>query len=141
LRDVPPVKGGELAIEMPLGPHLVNNRGGLQGGLIATLIDIVAGRAALDGMPVGISVATSDLSLHFLSAVRIGPARAEATVLRRGSSKIVLRIEVFDAGRDDVLAAVSTATFVVIPLREGQRDIRPQVNRDASFGWERAEPQ
>jgi uncharacterized protein (TIGR00369 family) len=124
LRDVP-AKAGELAIEMAVTPRLVNNRGGLQGGLLATLVDIVAGRAALDGVPPGISVATADLSLHFLSAVTVGPARAEATVLRRGKTKIVLRIEVYDAGREDTLAAISTATFAVLPLREGQVDGRP----------------
>jgi uncharacterized protein (TIGR00369 family) len=124
LRDAAPLTG-EFAMEMPVGPAVMNNRGGLQGGLMATLVDILAGRAALQGLPPGRSVATSDLSMHFLSAVTVGPARAEATVLRRGRNKIVLRIDVYDAGRDDVLAAVSTATFVVVDLRPGQDDLLP----------------
>lgn len=122
LRDVP-AGPGEFAMEMPVGPRVLNNRGGLQGGLIATLVDVVAGRAALEQMPLGMSVATSDLSMHFLSAVRVGPARAQAAVLRRGRNKIVIRVDVYDAGRE-VLAAVATTTFVVIPLRDDQDDMR-----------------
>jgi uncharacterized protein (TIGR00369 family) len=122
MRNVAPTVG-QFAMEMAIGPRVVNNRGGLQGGLIATLVDVVAGGAALEGLPPGQSVATADLSLHFLSGVTVGPARAEATVLRRGRTKIVIRVDVYDAGRD-VLAAVSTATFAVIPLRDGQPDLR-----------------
>jgi uncharacterized protein (TIGR00369 family) len=125
MRDVP-AKDGELAIEMALTPRLVNNRGGLQGGLIATLVDVVTGRVAATGLDRGISVATSDLSLHYLSAVTVGPARAEATAVRRGKRQIVLRAEVYDVGRDDKLAAICTATFAVLPLRAGQVDVRPQ---------------
>jgi uncharacterized protein (TIGR00369 family) len=111
----------DLIMELRLEPHLLNPRGGLQGGLVATLVDIAAGRALLLGLPEDQSVATADLSLHFLSAVTIGPARAEATVLRRGRSTSVVRVEVRDMGRD-VLAAVSTVSFAVVTLRPGQVD-------------------
>lgn len=139
LRDVPARKGGELAIEMPLGPHVVNNRGGLQGGLIATLIDICAGRVSLAELPPGISAATTDLNVHYLSAVRVGPARAEAMAIRRGRTKIVLRCEVYDQGRDDALCAFSTITFQTVALREGQPDIRPKLT-DGGGEWAPHEP-
>ena len=35
-----------LILELDTGPELVNRRGALQGGLVATLIDIAAGRLA-----------------------------------------------------------------------------------------------
>jgi uncharacterized protein (TIGR00369 family) len=127
MRDVPAKNGGELAIEMPLGAHLVNNRGGLQGGLVATLIDVCAGRVSLSELPPGMSAATTDLNIHYLSAVRVGPARAEAVAIRRGKTKIVLKCEVYDVGRDDALCAFSTVTFQVVALREGQPDIRPKL--------------
>jgi uncharacterized protein (TIGR00369 family) len=114
---------GDYAMEMPVSPYVANNRGGLQGGLLATLVDIVAGLASLKGMPEGISAATADLNLHFLSAVRIGPAHAEATVVRRGKRTIVTQVEVHDVGRD-VLAAIATATFHIIELRPDQIDQR-----------------
>lgn len=119
LTDVP--GRADLCVELRLEPHLLNPRGGLQGGLVATLVDITAGRALLVGLPPEQSVATADLAVHFLSAVTVGPARAEATVLRRGRSTCVVRVEVLDVGRG-VLAAVSTVSFAVVSLRPGQVD-------------------
>jgi uncharacterized protein (TIGR00369 family) len=118
-----PAEGCDLAMEIPVTPRVANSRGGLQGGLLATLVDIVAGRAALASLPPGYSAATSDMNLHFMSAVTVGPARAEATVLRQGKRMCVVRVEVRDMGRD-VWAATATATFVVVELREGQLDLR-----------------
>ena len=54
LREAP-VTTGDYAMEMPVGPHVANNRGGLQGGLLATLVDVVAGIASLIGLPPGVS--------------------------------------------------------------------------------------
>jgi uncharacterized protein (TIGR00369 family) len=118
-----PAEGCDLAMEIPLSPRVANGRGGLQGGLLATLVDIVAGRAALAALPSGYSAATADMNLHFMSAVTVGPARAEATVLRQGKRMCVVRVEVRDMGRD-VWAATATTTFVVVELREGQPDLR-----------------
>ena len=123
-----PAEGCDLAMEMPLSPRVANSRGGLQGGLLATLVDIVAGRAALAALPSGHSAATSDMNLHFMSAVTVGPARAEATILRQGKRMAVVRVEVRDMGRD-VWCATSTTTFVVVELREGQPDLRGPMPR------------
>jgi uncharacterized protein (TIGR00369 family) len=115
MRDVV-VDGVDLAVEMPTAPHLTNARGALQGGLIATLIDVAAGRVALQGMPSLESVATSDLTVHYLAPVVVGPARAEAKVLRRGKRTVVISVEVYDVGADR-LAAVSTIAFAVLTPR------------------------
>jgi uncharacterized protein (TIGR00369 family) len=124
--------GCDLAMEIPLRPQLANSRGGLQGGLLATLVDIVAGRAAIASLPPGHSAATSDMNLHFMSAVTVGPARAEATVLRQGKRMCVVRVEVYDAGRDNAWCATATTTFVVIELRDGQLDLRGPLPRRGS---------
>jgi uncharacterized protein (TIGR00369 family) len=122
MREVPATTGS-FAMEMAVGPRLTNNRGGLQGGLLATMVDIVAGIAALDGLPEGHSLATADMHLHFLSAVTVGPAHAEARVIRRGKRTAVVQVEVHDRGRD-VLSAISTLSFAVIELRPDQVDTR-----------------
>jgi uncharacterized protein (TIGR00369 family) len=114
-----PAEGCDLAMEVPVTPRVANGR----GGLLATLVDIVAGRAAVASLPPGYSAATSDMNLHFMSAVTVGPARAEATVLRQGKRMCVVRVEVRDMGRD-VWAATATTTFVVVELRDGQPDLR-----------------
>ncbi len=115
-RDLPSSEG-HLVIEMDIRPEFANVRGALQGGLIAVLIDVCAGRLAYLSCDHenGFSTATSDLTIHYLSPVAVGPARANARILRKGRSTIVLQVEVTDVGRDNKLAAVSTIAFTVIP--------------------------
>jgi uncharacterized protein (TIGR00369 family) len=105
-----------LVIEMDNRPDLVNIRGAIQGGLVATLIDIAAGRLAGDNVGPGQSVTTADMTVHFLAAIVEGPARAVATIVRKGKRSIVTRVEVTDAGRDR-LAAIATLSFAVLDPR------------------------
>ncbi|MDT5081230.1 MAG: hypothetical protein QOJ80_5867 [Mycobacterium sp.] len=105
-----------LVIEMDNRPDLVNIRGAIQGGLVATLIDIAAGRLAGEAAGVGHNVTTADMNVHFLAPIIEGPARAEATVVRAGRRLIVTSVDVFDKGRDR-LAARATLTFAVLEKR------------------------
>ena len=105
-----------LVIEMDNRPELVNIRGAIQGGLVATLIDVAAGRLAGAAAGVGHNVTTADMNVHFLSAIIEGPARAVATVVRAGRRLIVIEVDVFDQGRGR-LAAKSTLTFAVLESR------------------------
>jgi uncharacterized protein (TIGR00369 family) len=110
---------GHLVIEMDVRPEVSNVRGALQGGLIAVLIDVCAGRLAYQSCDHenGFSTATSDMTIHFLSPVAVGPARADARIVRQGKSQFVLQVEVTDVGRENKLAAVSTIAFTVLPPR------------------------
>jgi uncharacterized protein (TIGR00369 family) len=118
-RDMPS-PDGHLVIEMDVRPEVANVRGALQGGLIAVLIDVCAGRLAYDSCDHenGYSTATSDMNIHFLSPVAVGPARADAWIVRQGRSTFVLQVEVTDVGRENKLAAVSTIAFTVLPPRD-----------------------
>lgn len=118
-REVPSPEEGHLVIEMDVRPEFSNVRGALQGGLIAVLIDLCAGRLAYQSCDHedGFSTATSDLNIHFLSPVIVGPVRADARIVRKGRSNFVLQVEVTDVGRDNKLAAVSTIAFTVLAPR------------------------
>lgn len=105
-----------LVIEMDNRPDLTNIRGAIQGGLVATLIDIAAGRLAGEVAGVGHNVTTADMNVHFLAPIIEGPARAVATVVRAGRRLIVTSVDVFDVGRDR-LAARATLTFAVLESR------------------------
>lgn len=111
--DVP---GADLAMQMPHDDTRANAVGALQGGLIATLIDVVAGRAALACLPDDHRVVTTDLTIHFLAPVAVGPAQAEAHIMRRGRRSIVLRVEVHDVSTHK-LAAIATIGFAVFDPR------------------------
>ena len=105
-----------LIIEMDNRPDLTNIRGALQGGLVATLIDIAAGRLAGRHVGPNQSVTTADLNVHFLAPIVMGPARAEAMIVRAGKRLIVTAVDVTDVGRDR-LAARSTLSFAVLDRR------------------------
>src|SRR4029453_6154429 len=83
-----------LIIEMDNRPDLTNIRGALQGGLVATLIDIAAGRLAEHHVGPDQSVTTADMNVHFLAPVVVGPARAEATIVRAGKRLVVTAVDV-----------------------------------------------
>jgi uncharacterized protein (TIGR00369 family) len=105
-----------LIVEMDNRPDRTNIRGALQGGLVATLIDIAAGRLAGRHVGPDQDVTTADMNVHFLVPVVVGPARAEATVVRAGKRIIVTAVDVTDVGRDR-LAARSTLSFAVLNRR------------------------
>jgi uncharacterized protein (TIGR00369 family) len=106
----------KLVIEVDNRPELTNIRGALQGGLLATLIDIAAGRLAGELVSADQDVTTADMNVHFLAPVVDGPARAVATVVRAGKRLIVTQVDVIDAGRNR-LAAKATLTFAVLDRR------------------------
>jgi uncharacterized protein (TIGR00369 family) len=105
-----------LIIEMDNKPHFSNNRGALQGGLVATLIDCAAGRLAGNVVGDNRQVTTADMHINYLAPIVVGPARAEATIVRAGKHLFVMAVDVTDAGRDR-LAARATLTFAVLDPR------------------------
>ncbi|MGV0834824.1 PaaI family thioesterase [Mycolicibacterium thermoresistibile] len=108
-----------LVMEMDNRPDLTNVRGALQGGLLATLIDIAAGRLAGRHVGADQDVTTADMTVHFLAPVVLGPARAEATLVRAGKRLIVTAVDVTDVGRDR-LAARATLSFAVLNPLSGR---------------------
>ena len=113
-RDVE-VEGADWAMEMEVTPRVVNSSGALQGGLLATLIDMAAGTSLLRGESAYGRSATSELQVSFLDEARVGPVRAAAHVLRRGRRSAVVRVDVHDLGADRLHVATATLTFAVRP--------------------------
>jgi uncharacterized protein (TIGR00369 family) len=109
------VPGADWAMEMEVTPQVVNSSGVLQGGLLTTLVDLVAGTAIWRGAPVPQKGSTTELHVSFLAPARVGPVRATAHVLRRGRRSVVVRVDVHDRGADDLFVATSTLTFAVRP--------------------------
>ncbi|TFV56511.1 PaaI family thioesterase [Mycobacterium sp. PS03-16] len=115
MRDVL-VTDDRLVIEVDNRPDMTNIRGALQGGLVATLIDVAAGRLAGRHVAAGQDVTTADMTVHYLAPVLAGPARAEATIVRAGRRLIVTAVDVHDVGGDR-LAARATLSFAVLGPR------------------------
>ncbi|WP_029111600.1 PaaI family thioesterase [Mycobacterium sp. URHD0025] len=105
-------------------PDLANARGALQGGLVATLVDIAGGRLAMSVAGPDNGVSTADMAIHYLAPINIGPARAVATMVRAGRSIIVVAVDVFDIG-DEGLAARATLSFAVVRPRTADQQAVP----------------
>ena len=107
------VDGADLALELALDDTVTNPTGALQGGLVATLADIVGGRMAMEGLDDHSIVVTSDLTVHYLGPVRNGPAHAVGRILRRGRRAVVTRVDIHD-GRDGPHAAACQLAFTIV---------------------------
>lgn len=105
-----------VVVDLHNRPDLANVRGALQGGLVATLIDVAAGRLAFKLADLGDGVSTADMNIHYLAPIMSGPARAVATLVRRGRRTVVVAVDVFDVGGDR-LAARATLSFAVLTPR------------------------
>lgn len=95
-------------LEIPLTPYVKNSVGGLQGGVVTSLVDAAAAAAgaALFAAP----ACVEDFATRFLALGRGGPIRSHATLLRRSDDTALFRIELRDAGQEDRLVTVATAT-------------------------------
>lgn len=105
-----------VVVDLQHRPDLLNLRGALQGGLVATLIDVAGGRLAVKHAGEGCGAGTADMSIHFLTPIVEGPARATATLVRAGKRMIVVAVDVVDVGRER-LAARATLSFAIMESR------------------------
>lgn len=105
-----------VVVDLQNRADLANIRGALQGGLVATLIDVAGGRLAVKHANAAAGAGTADMSIHFLAPIVEGPARATATLVRAGRRLIVVAVDVVDVARDR-LAARATLSFAVMEPR------------------------
>jgi uncharacterized protein (TIGR00369 family) len=108
---------GTAAVELDLAPNVVNIYGALQGGLLATVVDVVCGRAVRASLTAPSTFVTRDLTVHYLSGLSVGPVRAVAHVRRSTRSTVVIQVDVCDA--DGSVGAIATVTFAVRPIGVG----------------------
>ena len=107
----PGIRDGEFAMTLPVSPAVVNTSGALQGGLIATLVDVAGGRFGLDFLQPGTTMTTADLFVRYLRPIRQGFAVAVPRMLRSGRRAMVMQVDIYG---DDELAATATVNFAII---------------------------
>jgi uncharacterized protein (TIGR00369 family) len=115
----------EWAMEMDVVPIVQNTHGSLQGGIAATLVDMVAGRVILRrlGGPVARRIATIDLHIRYLRTSHVGPARALARILRFGRRVVVVQVDIVDVGDNRRHMATATVAFAILdPAGDGSVD-------------------
>jgi uncharacterized protein (TIGR00369 family) len=111
----PGTRDGEFAMTLPVSPQVMNTSGALQGGLVATLVDVAGGQFGLDYLRDGTTMTTADLFIRYLRPIRQGSAYAVPRMLRNGRRAMVMQIDVYgDGDGDEQLLATATVNFAII---------------------------
>jgi uncharacterized protein (TIGR00369 family) len=100
-----------------LEDRLRNPWGILHGGAIAMLADEAACRAATASGPGATGrngVAASDVVLHYLRPVKVGPVEARCDVLGTRAGRTRVRLAIHDVGSDDREVTVGSVTVLAV---------------------------
>lgn len=107
---------GSVALTLVPAEHHLNPLGTVHGGVIAAVLDTVAGCAVHSALPAGTGYTSLDLHTRFLRPVTpaTGRVRAEGTVVSKGGRTATAEARlVDDAGR---LLATATSTCLLFPI-------------------------
>ena len=92
---------------------LTQQHGLFHGGVVASLVDVACGYAALSVMPADREVLTVGFKVHFLKPSKTERVVAVGQVIQAGRTLTVCEGSVFDATRTHVLARM-TATMMAV---------------------------
>src|SRR5262249_4941815 len=92
---------------------LTQQHGLFHGGVVASLVDVACGYAALSVMPSDREVLTVELEIHFLKPARTDRLIAVGQVVQAGRTLTVCEGSVFDSPRTRLLARMTTTMMAV----------------------------
>lgn len=107
------VESGMVTITCGFGDGLTQQHGLIHGGVVASLLDVACGYAALSVMPADREVLTVEFKIHFLKPARTDRLIAVGQVVQSGRTLTVCEGSVFDATRTRVLARMTTTMMAV----------------------------
>ena len=107
------VEPGTVTITCGFDEALTQQHGLFHGGVVATLVDVACGYAALSVMPADREVLTVEFKVHFLKPAKTDRVIAVGQVVQAGRTLTVCEGSVFDATRTRVLARM-TATMMAV---------------------------
>ena len=107
------VGSGTVTITCGFDDRLTQQHGLFHGGVIASLVDVACGYAALSVMPADREVLTVEFTIHFLKPAKTERVIAVGQVVQSGRTLTVCEGSVFDATRSRVIARM-TATMIAV---------------------------
>ena len=107
------VEPGTVTITCGFDERLTQQHGLLHGGLLAALVDVACGYAALSMMPADREVLTVEFKINFLKPAKTDRLIAVGQVVQAGRTLTVCEGSVFDGTRARVLARM-TATMMAV---------------------------
>jgi acyl-CoA thioesterase len=97
-----------VTIECAMRPELLNGSGVLHGGVTATLADVAVGMALARHLGRPRSATTVEMKINYLRPVVHGKITARSHLVKVGSRLCCGRVEIFDAAKRPVAAALIT---------------------------------
>ena len=107
------VEPGTVTITCGFAEGLTQQHGLFHGGVVASLVDVACGYAALSVMPADREVLTVEFKINFLKPAQTERVIAVGQVVQAGRTLTVCEGSVFDATRTHVLARM-TATMMAV---------------------------
>ena len=108
------VESGVVTISCGFEEGLTQQHGVFHGGVVASLVDVACGYAALSVMPDDREVLTVEFKVHFLKPAKSDRIIAVGQVVQAGRTLTVCEGSVFDATRTRLLARMTT-TMMAVP--------------------------
>lgn len=103
---------GHVQLRLPFSDRLLQSLGRIHGGAIFSLADHASGWAAYSTLEANERCATLEMKINYIAAVHNEDCLAEAHVIHKGRTSIVVEAEIkTDTGR---LVAKTLATFIVL---------------------------
>jgi uncharacterized protein (TIGR00369 family) len=107
---------GYAEVRLDVFPDLLQRRGLVHGGAIATLIDGSIGSAVRSTLGEDGATATIELKVNYLRPAKGTYLLAKASLYHKGGTIVFGKSEVFDDAGN--LVAVGTGTFILIKKKE-----------------------
>jgi uncharacterized protein (TIGR00369 family) len=101
-----------VVLRMPFSDRLLQSLGRVHGGALFALADHACGWAAYSTLEPGERCATLEMKINYIAAVHDEDCLAEARVVHRGRTSIVVEADIKTA--DQRLVAKTLATFIVL---------------------------
>lgn len=98
---------------LPYNPNLDHSLGGIHGGVYATLLDTAGWFTAAIAHDLDCWVATSEMSMHLLEAVKKTSLKAVGRLLKAGKRQNIVEMFLYDD--KEQLVGHATGTFIVLP--------------------------
>jgi uncharacterized protein (TIGR00369 family) len=109
------IESGKVIVACPFDERLTQQHGLLHGGVLASLVDVACGYAALTVMPEDREVLTVEFKIHFLKPAKTDRLVAVGQVVQAGRTLTVCEGSVFDSSHTRVLARMTATMMCVGP--------------------------
>jgi uncharacterized protein (TIGR00369 family) len=107
------VESGSVTISCGFDERLSQQHGLFHGGVVASLVDVACGYAALSLMPEDREVLTVEFKIHFLKPAKMDRIIAVGQVVQAGRTLTVCDGSVFDSTRTRLIARMTTTMMAV----------------------------